>query len=147
MGRTIGAVVVGVVVLGVVVITLQALSGALFPLPAGIDPMNPVASDGFEEHVATLPPTAWLLAWVSEVLGAFLGATAAARIAGPRAAIASGLIVLLALAGSIMNWTSFAHPIAFIVGQLVAYPVGFALALRLGRTSSPSPTQSSGVAA
>jgi len=147
MGRTLGAIAVGVVVLGVVVITLQALSAMLFPLPAGVDPMNPVASEGFADHVATLPPTAWLLAWVSEVLGAFVGAWAAARIAGPRAAIAAGFVVALAFAGSIMNWTSFTHPIVFIVGQLAAYPLGYAMAVRLGQRSPTSPTSTPGVAA
>ncbi len=37
----------------------------------------------------------------------------------------------LALLGSILNWISFSHPLWFVVGQLVAYPVALWTAVRL----------------
>ena len=81
MGRKIGAVVAGVAVLGVVVFALRWAGGLIHPLPPGVDPMNPDDQAAFTAHLATMPFAAWGLAWGSEILGAFLGALTAGRIA------------------------------------------------------------------
>ena len=70
----------------------------------------------------------------------FLGALAAASIAGHRKAVFAGALVLVGLAGSIMNWVSFSHPMWFMIGQLIAYPLVFVAVVRLlGRSDEPPP--------
>ena len=58
-----------------------------------------------------------------ELLGAFLGALAAARISADWYRVPSGLIVGLATVGSLNNWATFDHPMWFMAGQLVGYPL------------------------
>lgn len=138
MVRNIGAFVAGFLVMGVVVAGLQALSAQIFPLPEGFDPTD---TEALARHTATLPAGAWALAFGSEVLGAFLGALAAGSIAASHQRRFAAAIVGLALLGSIFNWTSFPHPLWFVVGQLVAYPVALWAAVRLlqpGRSEPPA---------
>ena len=136
MLRTVAGIVAGVVVVGVVVFGLQQVSAMLHPLPAGLDPMDPDQQEAFLAHLAGMPVAAWAVAFGSEVLGALLGGLAAGTIAHERSKVAAGVIVGLAVVGSIMNWTSFPHPMWFIVGQLVLYPLAFLLLTRLlGRTA------------
>ena len=137
MARKIGAILAGMVVVGVVVFGMQALAARIHPLPAGIDPLDPAQSDALLHHLSSMPPLAWALAFSSELVGAFLGALAAGWIARPGPStndisgyasrrsvrLASGTIVLFALAASVFNWTAFPHPTWFMVGQLVGYPV------------------------
>lgn len=139
MWRKIGAVVAGVLVVGVVVMTLQALGAVLYPMPEGLDPRDPAFRDALEEHIRGAPAATLLLAAASEVLGALLGGLTAGWIVRERKAAFAGAIFAVALAGSVLNWTSFAHPWWFIVGQLVAYPATFALTLRLLRADVPAP--------
>ena len=138
MLRTIAGVVAGFVVVGVVVFGLQQVSAALHPLPAGLDPMDPGQRDAFQAHLAAMPLAAWAVAFASEILGAFLGGLAAGSIAREHPRGAAGVIVGLAVAGSILNWTSFPHPLWFIVGQLVLYPLAFLVVTRLLAGAGPS---------
>lgn len=128
MARNIGAFVAGFLVVGVVVAGLQAISAQIFPLPEGFDPTD---AEALARHTATLPAGAWAMAFGSEIVGAFLGALTAGRIAGSHRKRFAAAIVGLALLGSILNWTSFPHPLWFVVGQLVAYPVALWAAVGL----------------
>jgi hypothetical protein len=137
MARKIGAILAGMVVVSVVVFAMQALSARLHPLPPGIDPLDPADSEALLDHLSTMPAISWALAFSSELVGAFLGALVAGWIARPGPStndisghgarrsvrLASGTIVLFALAASIFNWTAFAHPTWFMVGQLAGYPL------------------------
>ena len=131
MWRNFGAVAVGALVLGAVVTVLQQLGSALYPVPQGIDPMNPDDAEAFGTYLQGMPRAVWLLAAGSEVLGAFLGAVAAGSIARKRKGLFAGAIVGLALFGSMINWTSFPHPGWFVTAQLTAYPLTAWLAIRL----------------
>ena len=131
MIRKVAAIAAGILIVGLVVMTLQWVGSMLYPLPEGVDPMDPADRDAFLAHVSSMPLASWGLAFVSEVLGAFLGALAAGRIAQTHPTRFAGVIVGVALLGSIMNWMSFPHPVWFIVGQLVAYLAAFMLASRL----------------
>jgi hypothetical protein len=141
MGRKIGAVVVGVLVLGLVVGVLQAIGASFRPLPEGVNPLDPADAEAFAAHLATMPAISWLFAFASELAGALLGALAAGWIAKGAARPISAIIVGLALVGSVLNWTLFAHPTWFIVGQLVGYPLVLAAAwgiLGRGRSAGPN---------
>lgn len=139
MGRKIAAIVAGVLVVMVVVLTLQLLGTMLHPLPEGLDPMDPESSEALAEHMSRAPLATWILAFGSEILGAFLGGLTAAWIVLDRKAGFAAAIFVVALAGSILNWTSFAHPIWFVLGQLVAYPLAYLLVLRILRMGPPPP--------
>ncbi|HEX9698983.1 MAG TPA: hypothetical protein VGD06_05935 [Acidobacteriota bacterium] len=139
MARKIGAVLAGIVIVFAVVIALQFAGMTMWPPPEGLDPMDPADREGFNEYIAGLPVGAWALVFASEVLGAFLGALAAAWIAGDHRRWFAGGIVAVALAGSVMNWMSFPHPPWFIFGQLFAYPLAFLVVVRiLGPRPIPS---------
>jgi hypothetical protein len=133
MVRNIGAVIAGFLVVGLVVFVLQQVGSALYPLPPGLDPMNPDDQADFQAYVAAMPAASWAMAFASEIIGAFLGAFTAGKIASTKRRWFAGGIVGLAVVGSIMNWVAFSHPMWFIVGQLVAYPaVWFAVTRLLG---------------
>ncbi len=88
-----------------------------------------------------MPVSAWMLVFASEIVGVSLGALAAGSIARDRKMVFVGALIGVGLAGSIMNWVSFSHPMWFIIGQLVAYPLAFfGIARRLGRPGDDSPT-------
>ena len=123
MARKIGAVVAGILVVGIVVLGLQSVAAALHPLPEGIDPMAEEDAEAFTAHLAAMPVISWALAFASELVGAFLGGLTAGWIARDRARVFSGAIIGFALLASVTNWVSFEHPMWFIVGQLVGYPV------------------------
>jgi len=146
MGRRIGAVLAGLAVVGVVVFVVQWVGTLLYPLPPGIDPMDPGAREALEEHLARMPAVGWLLPFGSELLGAFLGAWVAGRIAGARPALFAGIVVGFALAGSASNWMAFGHPLWFMGGQLVGYPLVWLGAARiLGRhAQDPRPARATG---
>lgn len=117
--------VAGVLVVGLIVLVLQWVGSALHPLPAGVDPMDPGDATAFAAYLATMPFVGWALAGASELIGAFFGSLVAGRLATTRQSWFAGAIVCVALLGSISNWVSFSHPMWFIVGQLVGYPLVF----------------------
>lgn len=119
--RRIVALVAGVLVLGLVVLTLQEASAALHPLPEGVDPFDPADAESFEAYLEGMPPLSWALVFFSELLGALFGGLTAGWIADRRPRLFGGIIVGLAVLGSVMNWVAFSHPVWFMVGQLVGY--------------------------
>ncbi len=84
MIRNIAGLVAGVLTVGVVVLALQWVGARLYPLPEGLDPLDPEQQELFREYMRTLPASGWFLAFSSELLGAFAGALVAARIATSR---------------------------------------------------------------
>lgn len=138
MVRNIGAVMAGMLVVLVVVVALQSAGMLMYPPPDGFDPgdPDPAAMAGYLE---AMPLAMWLWVLSSEVIGAFLGAYAAGRIATQRRPLFAGIIVAVALAGSINNWVSFAHPAWFIVSQPIAYAAAFFVVVRLLPAGESSP--------
>lgn len=123
MLRNIGGFFAGVLTLGAVVVTLQQLSGMIYPFPEGLDPMDPANAEAMSAHFEGMPTSAWVIAMLSEVIGAFAGALVAGWIGRSAARPLSGIIVGFAIAGSLFNWSQFDHPMWFVIGQLVLYPV------------------------
>ena len=131
---------IGLLVLGAVVMTLQQVAAIFHPLPPGLEPMNPDHAEAFTEHLAAMPTAAAVVGFLSAIRGAACGAVAAGRT-GRRPRALPGVVVALALAGSIVNWTSFAHPTWFVVGQLVAYPAVLFGVVKLLEAKLPRPAQ------
>lgn len=145
MLRRIGGVIVGLVVVVVVVLVLQMVGLRLHPPPEGIDPMDPADRDALLQFLASLPFAAWLHVFATEILGAFLGALAAGWIARDGLRPVTGTVMVLALCGSVYNWVSFPHPVWFMVGQVVAYPLALLLVWRILERRSRSSAQAAPV--
>lgn len=141
MLRNVGAVLAGVVVMAVVVLALQWVGTLMHPLPPGLNPADPAHRDAVLRHTASMPLASWVLAFLSELVGAGAGAWTAARLAGTRPRILAGFIVALALFASAVNWGVFPHPLGFMVGQVVGYPLVFAGVVRLLGPGGAAPTQ------
>ena len=60
------------------------INTSIWPLPEGIDPMDPAQSEALAEWIATLPGRAFILVFVAHVLQAGLGAFVAAAMAKSR---------------------------------------------------------------
>ena len=60
------------------------INTSIWPLPEGIDPMDPAQSDAFAKWIDTLPGQAFILVFVGHVLQAGLGAFVAAAMAKTR---------------------------------------------------------------
>jgi hypothetical protein len=135
MLRIIGSVVAGIVTLGLTVWVIQMIGLSMYPLPEGVDVMDPAQLDALIAHMGTQPMGAWLFPFFSELLGAFAGGLVAAYIERRKALPLLVTVVSLALIGSVINWISFAHPLWYMGGQLVGYP----LVVYLGWLATRSP--------
>jgi len=118
----------GVVAGFVTVFLIEAISGKLYPMPAGLDPTN---AEGMKAWIAGLPAGAFALVLTAMTLGALDAAAVAAVIAGRRRMagwIAGGFIV----AATIFNVIAIPHPVWFAVASVVLAMTGAWLGARLG---------------
>ncbi len=144
MLRTILGVLAGVVAMFVVIMAIEMLGHAMYPPPAGIDPMNPAHEAAFAQFVATMPFAAKAMLAAAWTLGAFAGGFVAARIARhPRGA--AMLIALLVMSGVVAMVARMPHPSGLIAaGLLLPIPAAL-LGERLARrTVDPPATSGSG---
>jgi hypothetical protein len=128
MGRKILAVIAGLVVGGLVVGGMEAVGHAIYPLPAGLNPEDALA---LKAYIATLPVGAFLMVFLSHVLGSLAG-SAVATLASGRSSLFPGVIVgALLLVGGIINAVMIPHPLWFVIVDLALYlPVAY-LSVRL----------------
>jgi hypothetical protein len=139
MWRTLLGVVAGVVAMWLVVAGIEFASHAIYPPPAGLDPMR---TADLEKILAASPLAALamvVLAWVS---GAFAGGWVAARIAShPRvAAVLVALGVMAGVAGMIAMMPN--HP-PWMSALGIALPIPAALiAARLAKPRKRPPAMS-----
>ena len=125
----------GALAMFVAITLIEAMDVKLFPLPAGLDPNNPVQ---LAAVVAALPFAAKLLIVVGWCLGAFAGAAVAARIAEHRLIVALILGVLV-IAGTLVNARDIPHPQWMILaGTLLPLPLAW-LATRIVPGHAPTP--------
>ncbi len=127
----------GMLVVFVVVFGLQTVAVSLHPLPEGLDPLSPDSADALAAHMATLPALSWAIGFGSELLGAFFGGLTAGWVARAHVRLVSGTIVGLALVGSVNNWMTFEHPLWFVIGQLLGYPMVLMAVWRIVRDRVP----------
>jgi len=138
MGRTILGMLVGVVVAIAVIAAVEALGHSVWPPPAGLDPTDPANEAAFAAFIAGMPLPAKLLVLIAWVLGTFIGALAAAKLARHQtaAALLVALVVLSGVVGMIMK---VPHPTWLsVAGLLLPIPAAL-LAVRLvyRRTTLP----------
>lgn len=127
MGRTILGMLVGVVVAIAVIVAVETLGHRFYPPPAGLDITDPANEAAF---VAAMPVAGKLIVLLAWLLGTFVGALAAARIARHQTAAAL-LVALVVIAAVISMIFKLPHPLWLVVGGLVL-PIPVALlAVRL----------------
>jgi len=115
MGRTILGILAGLLIAWLVMSVAEFGSVVLHRPPPGVDLRNPEA---LALHIASAPWSAMLVVAVGWVLGAFLGALVAARIARHRraAALVIGALVVLGVIGSTM---AIPHPLWMTIAGIV----------------------------
>jgi hypothetical protein len=138
MGRTILGMLVGVVLAIAVIAAVEMLGHRFWPPPVGLDPTDPANEAAFAAFIAALPFAAKLTVLLAWLLGTFIGALAAAKIARHQtaAALLVALVVLSGVVGMIMK---VPHPTWLsVAGLLLPIPIAL-LAVRLvhRRTTLP----------
>lgn len=130
MLRSVLGVIAGVLVMWLVVAGIEFASHAVFPPPAGLDPMQPA---DLQKILAASPVAALAMVVVAWTLGAFAGGWVGAKIARhPRiAAVLVALAVMGGVAGMIAMMPN--HPAWMsTLGLLLPIPAAL-LAARLAR--------------
>jgi hypothetical protein len=134
MFRSMLGVIAGLVTMWLVVTGTEFASNAIFPPPAGLDPMQPA---DMEQILAASPVAALAMVVVAWGLGAFAGGWIAAKIANhPRvAAVLVALAVMSGVAGMIAMMPH--HPAWMsTLGLLLPIPAAL-LAARLAKPRLP----------
>jgi hypothetical protein len=133
IARSVFAVFAALVLALLLVIGVELLSSVVHPLSEGLDPADPGV---ICEHVANYPPLVLFAGGLLWVLTTFLSAWLATRLGAARHA-AHGIVVgsiLLALA--VMNMSMLPYPVWFWALELVGFPAGCYLGVRLGRAAA-----------
>jgi hypothetical protein len=131
MLRRVGAVLLGALVVVVVVSLLQWLGSRLYPLPEGVSPFDPADAAAYADYLNRMPLRSWVLAFGSEILGAYLGALVAAFVVRDGGMWVPGIVIASSAVASISNWTIFPHPMWFMIGQPILYVLVFFLVSRV----------------
>ena len=127
MARNIIAVIIGMVAAGIATYFVQSISERLFPLPADLDVTD---FEGMKQHVATLPPLAFIIVLVAHFAGSFCGALAGAKVASSHQFIIALFIGGFMLVMGILNLVTIPHPIWFAVADMFMYLPGAYLGYR-----------------
>ncbi|MCH2112320.1 MAG: hypothetical protein MK213_05625, partial [Planctomycetes bacterium] len=108
MARNLLAVFVGLIVGMAWNMALIMLNGrVLFPMPEGMDMMDPAQMNAY---VATLPTQAFFVVLLAHVGQVFFGGWVAARMAATRPFAMAMIVGVVSLAGGIMNAMSIDGP-------------------------------------
>ena len=138
VGRSVLAVLAGIVVAMIVMFAFEGLSSHLFPLPPGIDLHDQQAMTA---HMDELPIGAFLMVLAGWAVGSFVGAWAAARLAG-RARLVHGLVVGgFFLAATVMVMMTIPHPLWMEISGIVALAGCSYVGARLAATPPPAPAR------
>ena len=140
MWRTLLGIVVGVVVMWLVVAGIEFASHAIYPPPAGLDPMQ---TADLEKILAASPLAALAMVVAAWLLGTFAGGWVAARIANhPRvAAVLVALGVMAGVAGMIAMMPN--HPLWMsALGILLPIPAALIAARLANPRKTHPPTMS-----
>lgn len=110
-------------IVGIFLITvIQTITSRFFPLPAGVSPNDKVAMG---EFIRTLPLQALLLVLFGYLAGVFAGAWVAGRLSLTHPLRQAVMVTILFGIATLLNLSSFPHPIWFWIANLaVVYAAG-----------------------
>jgi hypothetical protein len=128
------AVFAGLMVGAVVNMGLVAVSGTLFPAPAGAD-----LTDAAQLHayIGSLPTAAFLLVMAAHLAQAFVGGAVAAKVATGRAWIPAMIVGALSMVGGLINLATLPGP-AWMWVEVPLYLVASGAAAALVARLSPA---------
>jgi uncharacterized membrane protein YfcA len=110
--------IVGIVLIAVI----QTITSRLYPMPAGVSHTDKAAMG---EFIRTLPIQALLLVLFGYLLGVFAGAWIAGRLSLTHPLRQAVMVTILFGIATLLNLSSFPHPIWFWVANLaVVYAAG-----------------------
>ncbi len=112
----------------VLIACIQAVVGQLYPPPPGMDFNDQAAVARF---MATLPVPAFLIVLASYLVGVTVGVWLACKFSVTEKRRQGVMIGALFVVASIMNLSSFAHPVWFWCANLAIVPMAAWLGLRL----------------
>lgn len=119
MGRSIGAVIAGAVAAVVMIAIADGIAGAIYPLPAGMDPNDRAAMTA---AIGRLPASAFAIVLLGWAIGSLVGGLVAAKISGR---INQATIVgVILLAAGVLNLALVPHPTWMWPGGIVAFAGG-----------------------
>ena len=123
--KKIGAILIGMALGILVIMGVQMISSWLYPLPAGLDPMDPAQTEALLAYMQSLPATALWLVIVGYALGCFVAGWFASWMSGwwPWAALVVGVIFT---GFGFMNLAALPQPFWFGLVSTVTY-IPFAL--------------------
>ena len=135
MARNIISVIIGIATAGIVVYFIQSVSIALFPLPEDLDPRD---MNAMKEHVATLPPLAFVLVLLAHFFGALGGAAVGSKIASSHQFKLSMIIGTFMLIMGIINLFTIPHPLWFMVVDMFTYLPGAFIGYKIYQRFMPN---------
>lgn len=130
IARSVFAVFAALALALLLVIGVELLSSVFHPLPEGLDPHDPAV---ICEHVARYPPAVLFGAGLLWGLAVFLSAWLATRLGAARHPAHGVLVGSVLLAAAVANMLMLPYPAWFWVLNLIAFPTGCYLGVRLGR--------------
>lgn len=117
-----------------VILVIEGVSSALHPPTPGLDLRDP---EQLRVFIGSLPLSAFLLVLTAWVLGAFIGATVAIRIARERPVTNACVVGGVVGVATVMNLTSLPHPVWMPYAAAVGIPLATWLAVRLAPNTLP----------
>ena len=135
MARNIISVIIGIATAGIVVYFIQNVSIALSPLPEDLDPRD---MNAMKEHLATLPPLAFVLLLLAHFFGALGGAAVGSKIASSHQFKLSMIIGTFMLIMGIINLFTIPHPLWFMVVDMFTYLPGAFIGYKIYQRFMPN---------
>lgn len=139
LGRGIAATVAGTLAAGLFIAVVEWLGQQIYPPPDGLRPDD---VEAIAAHIAQAPAGALLLVLLAWISGVFYGGLLAARIAGRRQRLYSGVIAAVVLVAVIANFSLIPHPGWFVALSVIALPLAaYAAATRAVSVAARSGAQ------
>lgn len=135
MARNIISVIIGIATAGIVVYFIQSISISLFPLPKDLNPRD---MNAMKEHVATLPPLAFILVLLAHFFGALAGAAIGSKIASSSQFKLSMIIGVFMLIMGIINLFTIPHPVWFMIADMFTYLPGAFIGFKIYQRYMPT---------
>lgn len=136
--RKVLAVIAGVVVAVCTISLVEWLGHQVYPLPAGLDPMND--PDGFRAYLEAVPLGAKAFVVAAWTLGAFVGAFVGIKIAKGSSGLIVGFVSGFIILGIAVNATMFPGQWPMAAIGIVFVTVAAWFAARCARPKMPTAT-------
>ena len=117
MLRDILAAVAGLAIAVLIVFLGEELGHTVYPMPAGLDPMD---VEALRPYIATMPLGAFMMLLGAWVIATFVGAAVAGRIGTAKAWIYPAVVGGFMLAATAANLIAIPHPLWFSITSLLA---------------------------